>query len=78
LYNNITGGNGKMDNEKSKMIVKSLELGFEIVISLLLFTLLGLDIDKKFDISPWGILGGVFFGIGSSFAILFKFGVSKK
>ena len=67
-----------MDNEKSKMIVKSLELGFEIVISLLLFTLLGLYIDKKFDISPWGILGGVFFGISSSFAILFKFGVSKK
>ena len=67
-----------MSNEKEKMIAKSLELGFEIVLSLLLFILLGLYLDKKFDISPIGILGGIFFGIGSSFTILLRFGVNKK
>lgn len=69
---------GRMSNEKEKMIAKSLELGFEIVLSLLLFILLGLYLDKKFDISPIGILGGIFFGIGSSFTILLRFGVNKK
>ena len=66
-----------MDKEKGKMIAKSLELGFEIVVSLLLFILLGLYLDNKFNISPMGILGGIFFGIGSSFTILLRFGVKK-
>ena len=67
-----------MNNDKGKMIVKALELGFEIVVSLLLFTFLGLYLDNKFNISPIGILCGVLLGVVSAFAILFKFGVSKK
>jgi len=67
-----------MNKEKNQLIAKSFELGIEIVISLLLFIFLGVFIDKKFNISPIGILGGVFLGIGASFSILLKFGVNKK
>ena len=67
-----------MDREKNQLIARAMMLGSEIVISLLLFIFLGLYIDKKFDISPIGILGGVFFGIGTSFSILIRFGVNKK
>ena len=67
-----------MDKERNRLIAKAMMLGSEIVISLLLFIFIGLYVDKKFDISPVGILGGVFFGIGTTFSILFKFGVNKK
>lgn len=67
-----------MDKERNRLIAKAMMLGSEIVISLLLFVFLGLYVDKKFDISPIGILGGVFFGIGTTFSILLKFGVNKK
>ena len=67
-----------MDKEKNQLIARAMMLGSEIVISLLLFIFLGLYIDKKLDISPFGILGGVFFGIGTSFSILIRFGVNKK
>ena len=67
-----------MDREKNQLIARAMMLGSEIVISLLLFIFLGLYIDKKFDISPIGILGGVFLGIGTSFSILIRFGVNKK
>jgi F0F1-type ATP synthase assembly protein I len=78
LYNLFTGGSGKMDKERNRLIAKAMMLGSEIVISLFLFVFLGLYIDKKFDISPIGILGGVFLGIGTCFTILLKFGVNKK
>ena len=67
-----------MDKERNRLIAKSMMLGSEIVISLFLFVFLGLYIYKKFNISPIGILGGVFFGIGTCFTILLKFGVNKK
>ena len=67
-----------MDKEKNSLVAKSFVLGGEIVTSIFLSIFLGLYLDKKFDISPIGILGGVFLGIGASFAILLRFGVSKK
>ena len=67
-----------MDKEKNSLVAKSFVLGGEIVTSIFLSIFSGLYLDKKFDISPIGILGGVFLGIGASFAILLRFGVSKK
>ena len=67
-----------MDKEKNSLVARAMALGGEIVTSIFLSIFLGLYLDKKFDISPIGILGGVFLGIGASFAILLRFGVSKK
>jgi F0F1-type ATP synthase assembly protein I len=67
-----------MDKEKNSLVAKAFALGGEIVTSIVLSIFFGLYLDKKFDISPIGILGGVFLGIGASFAILLRFGVNKK
>ena len=67
-----------MDKEKNSQVARAFALGGEIVTSIFLSIFLGLFLDKKFDISPVGILGGVFLGIGASFTILLRFGVSKK
>ncbi len=67
-----------MKNNKNTIIVNSLELGLEIVVSLLLFILVGIYCDNKFDISPIGVIVGVFLGIASTFAILYRFGVKNK
>ena len=67
-----------MDKEKNSQVARAFALGGEIVTSIFLSIFLGLFLDEKFDISPVGILGGVFLGIGASFAILLRFGVSKK
>lgn len=67
-----------MDKEKNSQVARAFALGGEIVTSIFLSIFLGLFLDEKFDISPVGILGGVFLGIGASFTILLRFGVSKK
>lgn len=49
------------------------ELGYTIAIPLVIFALAGRFLDKKFDTSPWLLLGGILISIFIS-----SFGVYKK
>ena len=63
------------NNQKS--IAFAIELAFEIVISICLPLFLGIYLNNKLSINPWGILGGALLGIACAFTILFRFGVKK-
>lgn len=46
-------------------------LGFQIAIPLVLFAVTGRVLDRKFDASPWFLLGGIFVSIiVSSFLVI--------
>ncbi len=49
-----------------------LGLGIQIAASMVMPLLLGVWLDKKFELFPWLTLGGAIFGIVSIFAIIFK------
>jgi F0F1-type ATP synthase assembly protein I len=47
---------------------KALELPVSIVVGLLL----GMFLDKRFDIAPWGTWGGLFFGCAAGVRSLYR------
>lgn len=49
-----------------------LGLGIQIAASMVMPLLLGVWLDKKFELFPWLTIGGALFGIVSIFAIVFK------
>jgi F0F1-type ATP synthase assembly protein I len=49
-----------------------LGLGIQIAGSLLVPLLVGMWLDRKFNLYPWLTVGGALFGIVSIFAIIFK------
>ena len=67
-----------MKDSNVRSIAYAFELGLEIVISLVLPILLGIYLDKKFDISPWGIIICTLFAIACAFGVLFRFGVKTR
>ena len=62
-----------MGNKSS--IAFAIELAFEIVISICLPLFLGIFLNNKLGINPWGIIGGALLGVACAFTILFRFGV---
>lgn len=47
-------------------------LGIQMAISLAIPLYAGWWIDDHYGSTPWGILGGIFFGLASIFALLYK------
>jgi F0F1-type ATP synthase assembly protein I len=46
--------------------------GIEMAVSMVLPVLLGVYLDRHFNVSPWGVLLGVFFGIAAVASRLYK------
>lgn len=49
-----------------------LGLGIQIAASMIMPLLLGVWLDRKFELTPWLTIAGAVFGIVSIFAIIFK------
>lgn len=67
-----------MNGSDRRSIAYALELGLEIVISLVAPVLLGVYIDKKMNISPFGTICFTILAIGCAFGILYRFGVKTR
>ncbi|MBE6124009.1 MAG: AtpZ/AtpI family protein [Erysipelotrichaceae bacterium] len=67
-----------MAHSDQRSIALAFELGLEIIISLVLPVLLGVYLDKKMNISPWGTIGCTLFAIACAFGVLYRFGVKTR
>lgn len=58
----------KMSSSARQLLNDTLSLGFTVVI----FVLIGVFLNNVFNISPWGILIGVFFALASMVYFMVK------
>jgi F0F1-type ATP synthase assembly protein I len=63
-------------NKQSPAWLRSAGVGFELVASVVGFTLLGYWLERQFDWKPWGVLGGALVGIVGGLYNLVKTGLS--
>ena len=50
-------------NNPSPQFPREASLGLNLVAGMIVFSYLGHLADKRFDISPWGLLSGMFLGL---------------
>ena len=63
-------------NKQSPAWLRSAGVGFELVASVVGFTLLGYWLERQFEWKPWGVLGGALVGIVGGLYNLVKTGLS--
>jgi F0F1-type ATP synthase assembly protein I len=63
-------------NKQSPAWLRSAGVGFELVASVVGFTLVGYWLDRHFGWRPWGVLGGALVGIVGGLYNLVKTGLS--
>lgn len=64
------------DNKKSQLSALSiaLQFGYTIAVPIVILALVGRLLDKRFDTSPWMLIGGILLSIAiSSVALVMKF-----
>jgi F0F1-type ATP synthase assembly protein I len=65
-----------LEPSNSSYLLKALGLGVQIALTLLVCVLVGLNLDRWLNTTPWLLIIGVFVGIANVFKILFDWSKS--